>query len=118
MNAEEFESLARQGYNRIPIVHEALADLDTPLSTYLKLAAGPFSYLLESAYGGGEKWGRYSIIGLPARTVIVVKDRTIEVRCDGRVVESVESTDPLDFIEHFMARFRVAEVPDLPRFYG
>jgi len=118
MKAEEFEALARQGYNRIPIVHEALADLDTPLSTYLKLAAGPFSYLLESAYGGGEKWGRYSIIGLPARTVIVVKDKTIEVRTDGHVVESVESEDPLGFIEQFMARFRVAEVPDLPRFYG
>jgi anthranilate synthase component 1 len=117
MNAEEFEALARAGYNRIPVVQTALADLDTPLSTYLKLAAGPYSYLLESALGG-EKWGRYSIIGLPCRTVIVVRGTRIEVRTDGRVVEALESADPLEFIEAFMARFRVAAVPGLPRFFG
>jgi anthranilate synthase component 1 len=117
MNAEEFAALARAGYNRIPVVRTALADLDTPLSTYLKLAAGPYSYLLESAHGG-EKWGRYSIIGLPCRTVIVVRGARIEVRTDGRVVETVESDDPLAFVESFMGRFKVATVPGLPRFYG
>ena len=71
LTVDEFAELAAQGYNRIPVVLESLADLDTPLSTYLKLAQGPYSYLLESAQGG-EKWGRYSIIGLPCRTVVTV----------------------------------------------
>jgi anthranilate synthase component 1 len=68
---EQFIKLAGEGYNRIPVVHEILADLDTPLSAYLKLASGPYSYLLESVHGG-EKWGRYSIIGLPCKTIITV----------------------------------------------
>ena len=90
-------------YNRVPVVHETLADLDTPLSVYLKLAQGPYSYLLESAQGG-EKWGRYSIIGLPARTLIKVHGHKIEVITDKEVVESVESDDPLTFIEAFQAQ--------------
>ena len=69
MTREEFDALAAKGYNRIPMMREVLADLDTPLSTYLKLADGPYSYLFESVQGG-EKWGRYSIIGLPCRTVV------------------------------------------------
>ncbi|MFU8816326.1 MAG: anthranilate synthase component I [Pseudomonadales bacterium] len=117
MSAQRFAELAAQGYNRIPLVVETLADLDTPLSTYLKLARGPYSYLLESAQGG-EKWGRYSIIGLPCRTVVTVTGRRIEVRTDGNVGEALESDDPLTFIEAFQARYRVAELPDLPRFYG
>ncbi len=104
-------------YQRIPIVHETLADLDTPLSVYLKLAAGPYSYLLESSQGG-EKWGRYSIIGLPASTVLTVRGNHIEVRTDGKVTETVETDDPLSFIEAFQARYEVADAPDLPRFYG
>jgi anthranilate synthase component 1 len=117
MTAERFAALAAQGYNRIPVVFETLADLDTPLSTYLKLAKGPYSYLLESAHGG-EKWGRYSIIGLPCRTVITVRDHDVEVRTDGDVVESVDTDDPLSFIEAFQGRYRVADLPELPRFYG
>ena len=104
-------------YNRVPVVHETLADLDTPLSVYLKLAQGPYSYLLESAQGG-EKWGRYSIIGLPARTLIKVHGNKIEVITDKEVVESVESDDPLTFIEAFQARFNVTETEGLPRFFG
>jgi len=73
---QQFIELAEQGYNRIPVVYEILADLDTPLSAYLKLAAGPYSYLLESVHGG-EKWGRYSIIGLPCEKIITVYDETI-----------------------------------------
>ena len=117
MTPDEFAKLAAEGYNRIPVVEEVLADLDTPLSTYLKLAGGPYSYLLESAHGG-EKWGRYSIIGLPARTVLKVSGRQITIATDAKVVEQLDSDDPLDFIETFMARFRVAAVPGLPRFYG
>ena len=104
-------------YRRVPVVHEALADLDTPLSVYLKLARGPYSYLLESAQGG-EKWGRYSIIGLPARTVLKVNDRRVQVLTDDEIIEEVETDDPLSFIEAFQARFDVANLDELPRFFG
>ena len=117
VSAERFAELAAEGYNRIPVVLETLADLDTPLSTYLKLAKGPYSYLLESAHGG-EKWGRYSIIGLPCRTVIQVTGNRVEVRTDGEVVEQLDTDDPMGFVEAFQQRYRVAPLPDLPRFYG
>ncbi len=117
MNEAQFHALAAQGYNRIPFMREVLADLDTPLSTYLKLADGPYSYLFESVQGG-EKWGRYSIIGLPCRTVVRIHGRRIEVQTDTRVVESVEVADPLVWIAAFQARYRVAEPADLPRFTG
>ena len=104
-------------YKRIPISREALADLDTPLSVYLKLAQGPYSYLLESAEGG-EKWGRYSIIGLPARTIISVSGSDIEVKTDGEVVEALDSEDPLTFIEDFLDRFKVEGCDAMPRFFG
>jgi len=82
---ERFAELASQGYNRIPVVKEILADLDTPLSAYLKLAKGPYSYLLESVEGW-EKWGRYSIIGLPARRLLTVSGQTVRVCQDGAVL--------------------------------
>ncbi|MBK1700103.1 anthranilate synthase component I [Thiococcus pfennigii] len=117
MTPEAYRALAEQGYNRIPLVREVLADLDTPLSVYLKLAEGPFSYLLESVQGG-EKWGRYSLIGLPCRTHLEVRGRQVRVLDDGRVVEEVEVDDPLAWITAFQGRFRVAEHPGLPRFTG
>lgn len=121
MNEEQFAALASQSkaqnINRIPLMREVLADLDTPLSTYLKLANGPYSYLFESVQGG-EKWGRYSIIGLPCRTLLKVSGKLIEVETDGKIVESLHSDDPLTWIENFQARYQVAEVDDLPRFTG
>jgi anthranilate synthase component 1 len=117
MTPEEFDTLADQGYNRIPVACEVLADLDTPLSAYLKLADAPYSYLFESVHGG-EKWGRYSIIGLPCRTLLRVSGNRISVETDGKVQESVEADDPLAWIESFQARYRVADVPGLPRFTG
>ena len=117
MSPEQFAALAEQGHNRIPVVCEVLADLDTPLSTYLKLAAGPYSYLLESVEGG-EKWGRYSIIGLPCRTVLRATGHRVTVEVDGRVVEEHESADPLAFVDEFRARYRVADVEGMPRFSG
>jgi anthranilate synthase component 1 len=104
-------------YRRTPIVHEALADLDTPLSIYLKLAQGPYSYLLESAQGG-DKWGRYSIIGLPAKTIVKVNARRVQIITDGQISEEVETDDPLTFIEAFQSRFEVSGIDDLPRFFG
>ncbi len=113
----EFLSLAGQGYNRIPLMAEAFADLETPLSLYLKLAGGaPHSFLLESVVGG-ERFGRYSFIGLPARTLLRAHGFKTEVVTDGQVVET-DSGNPLDFIEAYQTRFKVALRPGLPRFCG
>lgn len=117
MTREEFQRLADLGHNRIPLSFETLADFDTPLSLYLKLADAPNSYLLESVQGG-EKWGRYSIIGLPCRTVLRVHDHRISVSADGVETESAEVEDPLAFVESFQQRYRVAPVEGLPRFNG
>jgi len=128
----EFQALAAQGYNRIPLMAQAFADLETPLSLYLKLAhvpsdgattdpdSGKYSFLLESVVGG-ERFGRYSFIGLPARTLVRASGfgdaaRT-EVVTDGVVVESA-SGNPLDFIAAYQQRFKVALRPGLPRFCG
>ncbi|MCB4809773.1 anthranilate synthase component I [Methylovorus menthalis] len=113
----EFKALADQGYNRIPLVVETFADLDTPLSLYLKLANRPFSYLLESVQGG-ERFGRYSIIGLPARTRIVAHDRDIKVLQDDLVIESAADINPLDFVKQYQARFKTPPYQGLPRFTG
>jgi anthranilate synthase component 1 len=104
--------------DRVPVSRRILADLDTPLSLYLKLARGPYSYLLESVQGG-ERWGRYSFIGLPARSVIRVRGHHLQLESDGQVIESHPNCqDPLAWIEDFQQRYRVAAVPGLPRFTG
>lgn len=117
MTPEDFSALAAQGYNRIPVSIEVLADLETPVSTYRKLAEGPYSYFFESVQGG-EKWGRYSIIGLPCRTLLRVTEQQVDVLVDGAVTESREEEDPLTFVEAFQQRYRVAPQPDLPVFHG
>ncbi|MFE8070587.1 anthranilate synthase component I [Marinobacteraceae bacterium S3BR75-40.1] len=117
MQSDEFSALAQAGYNRIPVHREVLADLDTPLSTYLKLANAPYTYLLESVQGG-EKWGRYSIIGLPCREHLRIQGDHIAHYRDGAVVEEEERDDPLTFIEEFQARYQSPDLPHLPRFNG
>lgn len=117
MTHEEFLRLAAEGYNRIPLACETLVDFDTPLSIYLKLADAPNSYLLESVQGG-EKWGRYSIIGLPARTVLRVYGHDVVVSTDGVEVERHQCVDPLEFVEQFKARYKVPTIAGLPRFNG
>ncbi|MCM2348365.1 MAG: anthranilate synthase component I [Acidovorax soli] len=120
----EFKSLAGEGYNRIPLMAEAFADLETPLSLYLKLAhskdGGKHSFLLESVVGG-ERFGRYSFIGLPARTLLRASgfgaDARTEVVTDSQVVETVRG-NPLDCIAAYQKRFKVALRPGLPRFCG
>ncbi len=113
----EFQSLAAQGFNRIPLIQEAFADLETPLSLYLKLAGGaPRSFLLESVVGG-ERFGRYSFIGLPARTLLRARGFVTEVVTDGQVVQTHEG-NPLDFIKAWQQRFKPALRPGLPRFCG
>ena len=112
----EFRALAAQGYNRIPLVLESFADLDTPLSLYLKLAQQRYTFLLESVVGG-ERFGRYSFIGLPAKVRIRVKGAHLEVEDAGGVIERHEG-DPLLFLREFLGRFRAAPQPGLPRFCG
>lgn len=117
MTPEQFRRYAEQGYNRVPVVRQVLADLDTPLSAYLKLADAPYSYLFESVHGG-EQWGRYSIIGLPCHTIVTVRGADVRVTRDGRLIEQAEVDNPLRWIETFAARYRVPEIAGLPRFTG
>ncbi len=117
MDAQIFAELATQQYNRIPVSREVLADLDTPLSSYLKLADGEYSYLFESVQGG-EKWGRYSIIGLPCRTVLKICGYVATIETDGEVVERLDLEDPLAFVEEFQNRYRVPDLDDMPAFSG
>jgi len=120
MTELEFQSLATQGYNRIPLIAEAFADLETPLTLYLKLAqsqrAGKNTFLLESVVGG-ERFGRYSFIGLPASTLLRSFGNRIEVLKNDEVVERAEG-NPLEFIAAFQARYKVAIRPGMPRFCG
>jgi anthranilate synthase component 1 len=116
ISEDEFRALAGQGYNRIPLVLESFADLDTPLSLYLKLARERYSFLLESVVGG-ERFGRYSFIGLPAKVRLRVCGCRVDVEDDSGIQETFEG-DPLAFIQMFRERFRAAPLPGLPRFCG
>ena len=117
MTESDFNRLAAEGYNRIPVTLETFADLDTPLSIYLKLANDPYSYLLESVQGG-ERFGRYSFIGLAAGTRIAVVEGAIMVLSGNRVAERRDHSNPMSFISEFMSRFKVPDLPGLPRFCG
>lgn len=117
MTSERFAELAAQGYNRIPVTRDVLADLETPLSTYLKLADAPWSFLLESVQGG-EKWGRYSIIGLPCRERIEISGFTVRHFVDGHLQGATQADDPLEWIEQFRRRFRAPDTGDALRFDG
>ena len=122
MNEAQFQQLAAEGYNRIPVTLETFADLDTPLSIYLKLANKPHSYLLESVIGG-ERFGRYSIIGLPAREWLEVRGRSVTIlrAKTGGTAQQAEHhavDDPLAFIEQYQARFRAAPIAETLRFAG
>ena len=116
MTELEFKAIAAQGYNRIPLLLESFADLETPLSLYLKLAHKPNSFLLESVVGG-ERFGRYSFIGLPANTLVRSTATGAEVVRGGEVIERFEG-NPLDFVDSYRKRFQVAVRPGLPRFCG
>ncbi|HNF60169.1 MAG TPA: chorismate-binding protein, partial [Rhodocyclaceae bacterium] len=117
MTEAEFNALAAQGYNRIPVTVDTFADLDTPLSVYLKLANAPNTYLLESVQGG-ERFGRYSIIGLACSTRIEARGRSVMLLTNDRVVERRDDTNPLDYVAEFKARIKVPPRDRLPRFAG
>jgi anthranilate synthase component 1 len=117
MTENEFQALARAGYNRIPLQLETLADLDTPLSIYLKLANRPGSYLLESVIGG-ERFGRYSIVGLPAREMLEVRGVVARLVRDGEEVERHVLPDPLALVDRYLASFKAALPSGALRFAG
>lgn len=116
-NKSRIEGRKKGACNRVPLVREVLADLDTPLSTYLKLANGPYTYLFESVQGG-EKWGRYSIIGLPCKTVVKVRGRTVRVEEENKVISEQKVDDPLQWITEYHQRYQMQEDAELPRFTG
>jgi anthranilate synthase component 1 len=117
MTPQELSRYAEAGYNRVAITRHLLADLDTPLSAYLKLAAEPYTYLLESVEGG-EKWGRYSIIGLPAKVVLSAIHNEITLTDNGVVTERVTGVDPYLFVREYLARFKVPLNDEMSRFSG
>lgn len=126
MNIETIQKFAEQGFSRVPVMRTVMADLDTPVSAYAKLAAGKYSYLFESVQGG-ETWGRYSIIGLPCKTLLRVFGNDISIEHDGQIVESFSDEDPLNVVEEFQARYRVPQpsqlstlkdLAALPEFFG
>lgn len=116
MSPEQLKAYAAAGFNRVPIVREVLADLDTPLSAYRKLASAPYTYLFESVQGG-ERWGRYSIIGLPAVEVLRVQQGEVVItNADGETRQAV--SDPIAFIEQYRQQYRAPDIDGLPRFNG
>jgi len=117
ISADDLSRYAAAGFNRVPVMREILADIDTPVSTYLKLADGPYTYLFESVQGG-EQWGRYSIIGLPCRTHLSVRGHDIEISHDGEVTERHTVDDPLQTVRELRNRYRTPQIERLPRFTG
>ncbi len=117
MTEAEFAALAQAGYNRIPLVQTLLADLDTPLAVYAKLAQGPYTFLLESVQGG-ERFGRYSFVGLPASTRLRITGHSVRIEQTGQDPECLQVDDPLAFVAAYRKRFRVAPIQGLPRFCG
>jgi len=117
MDQKTFDDWVAQGYNRIPVSKTILADVETPLSAYMKLAAGPYSFLFESVQGG-EKWGRYSIIGLPARRRVRIQGNQVSLEHDGAAPRVFESEDPLAEVEAQHAKFNSAPIEGLPVFHG
>lgn len=117
LSLDQFNALAQQGYNRIPLALELLADLDTPLSVYCKLANQPYSYLFESVHGG-ERWGRYSMIGLAAQTRLEVRDHTVCLYNGAELTSEQTVADPLAFIEDYQKQFKVPVIAGLPGFTG
>ena len=117
LSESDFAALKSQGFNRIPVSRVLLADTETPLSAYNKLAGGPRSYLFESVQGG-ERWGRYSIIGLPASRWLTVTGHVLTLFEENRPIEVIEDPDPLAAVDKILGRYRSAPMVHLPMFHG
>ena len=113
---EEFHQKASKG-NLIPVYREIMADLDTPVTAFLKIKEDPYSYLLESVEGG-EKWARYSFLGTHPSLVVKAKGRRVEVVEGRRTRIIMAEKDPLDVLKQVMSRYTPVDVPGLPRFFG
>ena len=113
----EFSARQTEGFNRIPVLRTVLADAETPLFAYAKLAQGPRSFLFESVEDG-ERWSRYSIIDLPAKTWLTVEGYRLSLFESGECVESHDVADPLQEIERYQQQFMSAPAPELPVFHG
>src|SRR6056300_2045519 len=117
ISAKAFAAYQSEGYLRIPVARTILADLETPLTAYLKLAQGPYSYLFESVQGG-EKWGRFSIIGLPCAHRLIVRGGELSEHRDENCIRAWQAQDPLAEVDRFRERFSCAPVEGLPVFHG
>ena len=117
MEKKQFNHLVKEGFNHIPLSKEVVVDTDTALALYLKLGNNPYSYFLESVQGG-EKWGRYSFIGLAAETIIKVNGYEVRIEKNGKLIKQCVSEDPLSWIEEFQNKFKVPKLDDLPDFNG
>ena len=117
ITSDKFNTYKNEGFNFIPLVKSFDVGHETPLSIYQKLANLPFSYLLESVEGG-ERFGRYSIIGLPSKKRIVIRDDVIEVIHQDKVIQKEATQNPLDFIQNYLSQFKVPSDIELPRFAG
>ncbi len=117
MTPEQFKQLGESDYNRIPLIREVLADMDTPLSIYKKLADEPYSYLFESVQGG-EKWGRYSIIGLGSDVILRISGHQLSIEENGKIIKDETIEDPLQAVESYRQKYRVPEIDGMPRFAG
>jgi anthranilate synthase component 1 len=115
---EQFETLARQG-KHIPVVREILADLDTPLSLFRKIDDGKTAFLLESVEGG-EKWARYSFLGVGARATFRSRGSRVEWIENGRTEILEADGDPLKILRDRLREFEAVQPTDLtlPRFIG
>ena len=111
---DEFRSLARSG-KLVPVYREVLADLDTPVSAFRKVDEGPYSFLLESVEGG-EKWGRYSLIGSRPSLVFIARGDRCEIHADGQVTEC--RRHPLEELAELLRQHQAVALPGLPRFCG
>jgi anthranilate synthase component 1 len=114
---EEFKQKAKSG-NLIPVYKEILADLDTPVSAYMKIRGGEYSFLLESIEGG-EKWARYCFLGCDPSVVVSTKGRNLTVVKNGKSEQSkIESGSPLSAVKEILARYQPVQSAGLPRFSG
>jgi anthranilate synthase component 1 len=113
----EFEQLAAKGFNLIPVCEEIAADLETPVSAFLKVARDDYAFLLESVRGG-EKWGRFTFLGSEPSMVIRARKNRMDIIRPGRSVEVRSVTNAFDELRAEVKRFRAPELPGLPRFFG
>src|SRR5579863_8460844 len=116
-NEREFEALAAQGYNLIPVWREIAADLETPVSAFLKVARGEYAFLLESVQGG-EKWGRYTFLGSEPAMVVRARGNRMDLIRPGRAIEARQVENPFEALRREVQRLRAPEIPGLPRFFG